>query len=156
MDPDGDYLRGVTAVLAIIHAGLAAAWVGGMTYSLFVVQPKLKRYFGADEAGREQLTAVIASGNRWKVIGLIGAIAVTGLLILVIDHSHWWIHAVKGLLLLIASGIFGYVSWRHWPQRVFATAAELPALQRRLIILATTMLALAGSAFALGVLAVHL
>ncbi|RZU13694.1 hypothetical protein EV645_4547 [Kribbella rubisoli] len=143
-------------MLAIIHAGLAAAWVGGMAYSLFVVQPKLKRYFGKDHDGREQLTAVIASGNRWKVVGLIGAIAVTGIALLLIDHDDWWIHALKGLLLLIASGIFWYVSWRHWPQRVFATAAELPALQRRLIILATTMLALAGSAFALGVLAVHL
>jgi Flp pilus assembly protein TadB len=146
----------VTAVLAIIHAGLAAAWVGGMAYSLFVVQPKVKRYFGADGDAREQLTAVIASGNRWKVIGLIGAIAVTGVAMLLIDHHDWWIHAVKGLLLLVATGIFWYVSWRHWPQRVFATAAELPTLQRRLIILATAMLGLAGLAFALGVLAEHL
>jgi Flp pilus assembly protein TadB len=154
--PDVTYFLGMTAVLAIIHAGLAAAWVGGMAYSLFVVQPKLKRYFGKDQDGREQLTAVIASGNRWKVIGLIAAIALTGGAMLAIDHAHWWIHAVKGLLLLIATGIFWYVSWRHWPQRVFATAAELPTLQRRLIILATAMLGLAGLAFALGVLAEHL
>lgn len=147
---------GALAGLAIIHAGLAAAWVGGMAYSLFVVQPKLKRYFGKDQDGREQLTAVIASGNRWKVIGLIAAIAVTGLLMLLIDHNRWWLHAVKGVLLLIASGIFWYVSWRHWPQRVFSSAAELPALQRRLIVLATTMLGLAGLAFALGVVAAQL
>ncbi|MEU4193006.1 hypothetical protein AB0E69_13995 [Kribbella sp. NPDC026611] len=146
----------MTAVLAIIHAGLAAAWVGGMAYSLFVVQPKLKRYFGEDRDGREALTAVIASGNRWKVVGLIAAIAVSGGGLLAIRDDHWWIHAIKGILLLTATGIFWYVSWRHWPQRVFATAAELPALQRRLMVLATTMLALAGTAFALGVLAVHL
>jgi Flp pilus assembly protein TadB len=146
----------VVAGLAVVHAGLAAAWVGGMAYSLFVVQPKLKRYFGADRDRREQLTAVIASGNRWKVVGLIGAIAATGLAMLAINQNHWGIHLVKGLLLLVATGIFWYVSWRHWPQRVFATAAELPSLQRRLIVLATTMLALAGLAFALGVVAVHL
>lgn len=146
----------MTVLLAIIHAGLAAAWVGGMAYSLFVVQPKLKKYFGKDQGGRETLTAVIASGNRWKVIGLIAAIALTGGALLAINHEHWWIHAVKGLLLLIATAIFWYVSWRHWPQRVFATAAELPKLQARLITLATTMLGLAGTAFALGVLAVHL
>jgi hypothetical protein len=146
----------VTAILAIIHAGLAAAWVGGMAYSLFVVQPKLKKYFGADPDGREALTIVIASGNRWKVVGLIGAIAVSGLGLLAIDREHWWIHAVKGLSLLGASGIFWYVSWRHWPSRVFATADELPALQRRLVTLASTMLGLTGLAFALGVLAVHL
>jgi Flp pilus assembly protein TadB len=146
----------MTVLLAIIHAGLAAAWVGGMAYSLFVVQPKLKKYFGTDQDGRETLTAVIASGNRWKVIGLIAAIAVTGGALLVINHEHWWIHAVKGVLLLIASAIFWYVSWRHWPQRIFATTAELPKLQARLITLATTMLGLAGTAFVLGVVAVHL
>jgi Flp pilus assembly protein TadB len=146
----------MVAVLAILHAGLAAAWVGGMAYSLFVVQPKLKKYFGSDQDGRELLTAVIASGNRWKVVGLVAAIAVTGLAMLAIDHEHWWIHVIKGILLLIAFAIFWYVSWRHWPQRVFATAAELPVLQQRLIVLAGTMLGLAGLAFALGVLAVHL
>jgi Flp pilus assembly protein TadB len=146
----------MTALVAIIHAGLAAAWVGGMAYSLFVVQPKLKKYFGPDQEGRETLTAVIASGNRWKVVGLIAAIALSGLALLLLNHEHWWVHAVKGLLLLCATGIFWYVSWRHWPRRVFATPAELPALQRRLIVLATTMLALTGLAFALGVAAVHL
>ncbi|MGY4770980.1 hypothetical protein ACXC9Q_29065 [Kribbella sp. CWNU-51] len=146
----------MTALVAIIHAGLAAAWVGGMAYSLFVVQPKLKRYFGPDQEGRETLTAVIASGNRWKVVALIAAIALSGLILLLMQHEHWWIHAVKGLLLLCATGIFWYVSWRHWPRRVFATAAEVPALQRRLIVLATTMLGLTGLAFALGVVAVHL
>ncbi|NIK54945.1 hypothetical protein [Kribbella shirazensis] len=144
-----------TALVAIVHAGLAAAWGGGMAYSLFVVQPKLKAYFGNDRDGREALTAVIASGNRWKVLGLIGVIAVTGIVLLLIDREDWQLHAAKGALLLIATGIFWYVSWRHWPQRVFATAAELPILQRRLIRLATTMLTLAGAAFALGVLATH-
>jgi Flp pilus assembly protein TadB len=146
----------MTVLLAIIHAGLAAAWVGGMAYSLFVVQPKLKKYFGADRDGREALTTVIAAGNRWKVVGLVAAIALSGIAMLAISPDHWWIHALKGILLLIATGIFWYVSWRHWPQRVFATAAELPLLQRRLVVLATTMLGLAGLAFALGVSSEHL
>ncbi len=145
----------MTVVVAIVHAGLAAAWVGGMAYSLFVVQPKVKKYFGADREAREALTTVIASGNRWKVLGLIAAIALSGVILLVIEREHWWIHAVKAVLLLAASGIFWYVSWRHWPRRVFATAEELPALQRRLVVLAGTMLALTGAAFALGVLAAH-
>ncbi|TDD17882.1 hypothetical protein E1218_27060 [Kribbella turkmenica] len=146
----------MTAVVAIVHAGLAAAWAGGMAYSLFVVQPKLKKYFGPDQEGRETLTTVIASGNRWKVAGLIAAIAVSGLVLLLIENDHWGIHTVKGLLLLGATGIFWYVSWRHWPRRVFATAAELPGMHRRLVVLATTMLGLTGLAFALGVAAVQL
>jgi Flp pilus assembly protein TadB len=146
----------MTVVVAIVHAGLAAAWVGGMAYSLFVVQPKLKKYFGPDQEGREGLTTVIASGNRWKVVGLIAAIALSGLVLVLVEREHWWIHAVKALLLVCAAAIFWYVSWRHWPSRVFATPAELPALQRRLVVLATTMLGLTGLAFALGIAAVHL
>jgi len=124
-----------------------------MAYSLFVVQPKLKRFFGADEDSREALTAVIASGNRWKVIGLIAVIALSGLILLLLDNHHWWIHAVKAVLLLSATAIFWYVSWRHWPRRVFATSAERPALQRQLRLLATAMLALTALAFALGIAA---
>jgi Flp pilus assembly protein TadB len=146
----------VTALIVIVHAGLAAAWVGGMAYSLFVVQPKLKKYFGTRAEDREQLTAVIASGNRYRVLALIGVIALTGVVLLLLDHRHWWIHALKAVLLLLATGIFYYVSWHHWPRRIFATDAERPALQRQLIALATLMLGLAGTAFALGVAAAQL
>jgi uncharacterized integral membrane protein len=52
-----------------------------------------------------------AAVGRW--VGLIAAIAVSGLLCLVIDNQHWWIHALKGFLLLCATGIFWYVSWWH-------------------------------------------
>jgi len=124
-----------------------------MAYSLFVVQPKLMRFFGVDEDSREALTAVIASGNRWKVIGLVAVIAFSGLILLLLDNHHWWIHAVKAVLLLAATTIFWYVSWRHWPRRVFATSAERPALQRQLRLLATAMLALTALAFALGIAA---
>ena len=143
----------INVLLAITHAGLAAAWVGGMAYSLFVVQPKLKKYFGPDQDGREALTTVIASGNRWKVVGLIAAIALTGVVLLVMDPLKWGIHVAKGVLLLGASGIFWYVSWRHWPRRVFATEAEQVVLRRQLVVLAGTMLGLTGTAFALGVAA---
>ncbi|TCC52489.1 hypothetical protein E0H75_01590 [Kribbella capetownensis] len=146
----------MTVVVAIVHAGLAAVWVGGMAYSLFVVQPKMKKYFGPDDEGREALTTVIASGNRWKVVGLIATIALTGAVGLALGPEHWGIHAVKGVLLLGASGIFWYVSWRHWPRRVFSTETELVVLRRQLVVLAGTMLGLTGAAFALGVAASQL
>jgi Flp pilus assembly protein TadB len=146
----------MTVLVVIVHAGLAAAWVGGMAYSLFVVQPKLKRFFGPDEESREALTAVIASGNRYKVLALIAVIAATGVVLLMLDHEHWWIHLIKAALLIAATTVFWYVSWRHWPRRVFATAAERPALQRQLHLLAATILTLTATAFALGVAAAHL
>lgn len=145
----------MTVLVAVIHAGLAAAWVGGMAYSLFVVQPKLQRFYGRDEQTREELTAVIASGNRWKVLALIAVIGASGIVLWLIVDTSSWIQVVKAVLLLVATGIFWYVSWRHWPRRIFATAAERPALQRQLRVLATTMLVLAGTAFALGVVAAH-
>lgn len=146
----------VTVLIVLLHAGLAAVWVGGMAYSLFVVQPKVRRFFGPDEESREALTAVIASGNRWRVLGLIAAIAATGLVLLASDDSQWRLHVVKAVLLVAATVIFWFVSWRHWPRRVFATAEERPQLQRQLVVLATTMLGLAGIAFALGVVATRL
>ena len=149
-------MNAVTALVAIAHAGLAAAWIGGMTYSLFVIQPKLKKFYAADEESREALTTVIASGNRWKVLGLIAAIALTGLVLLLLADTHWWIHALKAVLLFLATAIFWYVSWRHWPHRVFATSSERPAYVRQLRLLATVMLALTSLAFALGVASGHL
>jgi Flp pilus assembly protein TadB len=146
----------VTALIAIVHAGLAAAWVGGMAYSLFVVQPRLKKFFGPAEDDREALTAVIASGNRWKVLGLIAVIAASGLVLFLLDTAHWWLHLTKAILLLSATVIFWYVSWRHWPRRVFATPTERPHLQRQLLTLATIMLTLAATAVALGVAAAQL
>ena len=59
-------------------------------------------------------------------------------------------------LLAGATAIFWYVSWRHWPRRVFATSAEVPALQGRLRLLAAAMLGLTGTAFVLGVVASRL
>ncbi|TDO35789.1 hypothetical protein EV643_12161 [Kribbella sp. VKM Ac-2527] len=149
-------MNAVTALVAIAHAGLAAAWIGGMTYSLFVIQPKLKKFYAADEESREALTTVIASGNRWMVLGLIAAIALTGVGLLLLTHTNWWIHALKAALLLAATTIFWYVSWHHWPHRVFATSTERPAYQGQLRLLATVMLALTSLAFALGVASVHL
>jgi uncharacterized membrane protein len=143
----------MAAFLAVVHAGLAAAWVGGMAYSLFVVQPKLRRFFGADEESREALTAVIASGNRWKVLGLIAAVAATGAGLLALTDSPWQLHLAKAVLLVAATALFWFVSWRHWPRRVFATAGERPGLQRQLVRIAGAMLVLAGVAFALGVIA---
>ena len=154
--PYPDLMEPMTALVAILHAGLAAAWVGGMAYSLFVVQPKLAKFYARDAGSREALTMVIASGNRWKVVGLIAAIATTGIALLALTTDHWWIHATKAALLIAATAIFWHVSWHHWPHRVFATSTEVPAYQRRLKLLATTMLTLTATAFTLGVLATHI
>jgi hypothetical protein len=138
--------------LVVIHAGLAAVWLGGMAYSLTVVQPKVARFFATDDDRHEEFVALIAEGNRWQVIVLIAALAGSGLALWAMDdYADIAAHGVKAGLLAVTTAIFWYVSWRHWPRRVFALPDERPALRRQLRTLAWTMTVLVGAAFVIGV-----
>jgi hypothetical protein len=149
---------GVTFVLMLVHLGVATAWLGGMTYSLFVVQPRLARALG-DPVRVEDVYRELAAGNRWRVVGLIAVLALTGVgLALVHDgrSSAWWLAvAAKAALLAAASVLFWWVSWRGWPRRVFALPAEIPGEQARFRRVALVMAGLVGAAFVLGVVAAH-
>ncbi len=144
-------MTAVETGLFVLHTLLGAIWLGAMTYSLTVVQPKVDRFFAGDDDGQEAFLALIAAGNRWRVVGLIAALAVSG-------AALWWlsgrddgaVQAVRVVALAAAAGIFWYVSWRHWPARVFAVGAERDVLRRRLRLLAGTMTALVGVMFVLG------
>jgi uncharacterized membrane protein len=142
----------IYAALVVVHAGLAAVWLGGMTYSLIVVQPKVARFFGPDDDRHEEFVALVAQGNRWKVVALIVALAGTGVALWAMnEYEDTAAHLAKAGLLAAATGIFWYVSWRHWPRRVFALPEERPAMRRQLRLLATTMTVLVGVAFVVGV-----
>jgi Flp pilus assembly protein TadB len=153
----------VTAVLGLVHAGVGALWLGAMAYSLFVVQPRLPRLIGGmvgagppDPQRVEDAQRELAQGNRWPVVGLIAVLWLTGIgLVLAAPGEtwQWWAGvAVKAGLLVSATGLFWWVSWRGWPRRVFALPAELPGLQRRFRRVAVAMLTLVGAAFAAGIL----
>jgi len=142
----------IYAALVVVHAGLATVWLGGMAYSLTVVQPKVARFFADDDDRHEEFVALIAQGNRWKVIALIVALAGTGVALWAMDDfEHTAAILVKAGLLAIATAIFWYVSWRHWPRRVFALPEERPAMRHQLRMLASTMTVLVGAAFVIGV-----
>jgi hypothetical protein len=148
----------VTFLVTLAHLGMGAIWLGGMTYSLFVVAPRAVRVL--PEPGRvEELYRELAAGNRWRVVALIAALAVTGAgLVLVADGrtTAWWVVvAAKTALLAGAAGLFWWVSWRGWPRRVFALPAELPAEQARFRRVALAMTAVVAAAFVLGVAAAH-
>jgi uncharacterized membrane protein len=136
----------MTDALLVLHLTLAAIWMGAMGYSLTVVQPKVDRFF-PDEEKREEFLLLLAHGNRWKVVALIAALMLTGVA-LAFDVSAWY--TISVVLYGIAAVIFWYVSWRHWPARIFAVVEELAAYRRRLRILASCMTLLAGSAFVFG------
>jgi len=134
-------------LLVVVHLTVAAIWLGSMSYSLAVVQPKVATFF-PDAETREPFLLLLAHGNRWKVIGLVTVLVVTGLAVAVFSGELVAIgYAVALLLYAAATGIFWYVSWRHWPARIFAVSEELPGLQRRLHVLATAMLLLVAVAF---------
>lgn len=147
-------------LVILVHLGVGALWLGSMSYSLFVVQPRIAR--AVPDPGRaEELYRELGAGNRWRVVGLIATLFVSGALLLVIVYSGrsalWWLAiAAKVLLLAGASALFWWVSWRGWPRRVFALPAELPAQQARFRRVALVMTGLVGFAFVLGVAAAHL
>jgi Flp pilus assembly protein TadB len=139
----------VRPILVLIHAGVAALWLGSMAYSLFVVQPKLSRMAGGDPEKVEDLHRELAQGNRWPVVGLIATLWVTGALL---TQRLTFPVSLKAMALLVATALFYWVSWRAWPRRVFALPQELPALQRQFRRVAIAMFGLVGLAFALGFL----
>lgn len=133
----------VTRALVLVHAGVAALWLGSMAYSLFTVQPKLAAMVGRDDT--EDAQRVLAHGNRWRVVALITVLWVTGIALAVREPSA--AAAAQAALLAAATALFWWISWRAWPRRVFALPAEIPALQRRFRAVALAMFALVGAAF---------
>jgi hypothetical protein len=145
--------------LILVHVGIGAVWLGSMSYSLFVVQPRIARVV-PDPVKAEEFYRALGAGNRWRVIGLIGALLATGVGLVIVHSGQswgWWLAVgLKAALLVAASGLFWWVSWRGWPRRVFALPAELPALQGRFRRVALVMTGLVGLSFVLGVAAAHL
>jgi hypothetical protein len=138
----------VPVVLAVVHLTVAAAWAGSMAYSLLVVQPKVAAFF-ADDARREEFLTVLAQGNRWRVIGLIAVLLVSGIGVVITTSTAAAVVGFAGAVGLdaVAALAFVEVSWRHWPRRVFALPEEVPGYQRALRIRARIMLVLVGTAF---------
>jgi hypothetical protein len=146
-------------VLILVHVGVGAVWLGAMGYSLFVVQPRVRRVL-PDPVRAEELYRELAAGNRWRVIALIGLLGASGVGLLFVQDGHsygWWLTIwLKVLALVGASALFWWVSWRGWPRRIFALPAELPAEQHRFRRVALAMTALASLGFGLGLVASHL
>jgi uncharacterized membrane protein len=155
-----DVLR---ALLVVVHVGTTAAWLGGMLYSITVVQPKLVRFF-ADPSEREDFATVLAAGARWTVLGLAALLALSGagLTAIELDEAESTIDAwaalvvLKAGLLAAAVALFVYVSWRLWPQRLLAHmsgSTELARIQARFRWIAVALTALIAAGFVAGVIA---
>ncbi|GAA1663895.1 hypothetical protein GCM10009765_11680 [Fodinicola feengrottensis] len=137
----------MSTVFAFVHLVVAALWVGSMAYSLTVVQPKVAIFF-EDVTRREEFLVRLANGNRWRVVGLIAVLLLTGIgVVLSAPALSAVCFGIALGLDVVAALVFVEVSWRHWPARVFALPAEIPAYQSALRRRAWTMLALVGLGF---------
>ena len=147
------------AVLLLAHLAAAAVWLGGMAYSLTIVQPRARRFLGGAEPYEAFATAV-AAGARRGVLGLIALLAASGAGLVAMEvagarhpGTTWAVVTAKAVLLVAAAAVFVHVSWRLWPARLFARADELDALQRRFRATALGLTAIVATAFALGAVA---
>jgi hypothetical protein len=143
------------AILTTVHAGTAAIWLGAMLYSLLIVQPRASSLLGK---GYERLAAQLAAGARWKVIAMIGVLAASGFGLVALDAggkpTSWvGLMVAKTILLIAALALFAHVSWRLWPQRIFALPMELLGVQSSFRRTALLLTALVATAFALGTIA---
>ncbi|MQA85237.1 MAG: hypothetical protein GEV03_11585 [Streptosporangiales bacterium] len=148
----------VTFVLTAAHAVVGSVWLGAMAYSIAVVQPRAARLLGLERY--EELATVLGAGARWAVLGMCAALALTGaglVALAYVDRSPgtgWLVLVVaKAVLFGCAATLFGYVSWRLWPARLFALPAELPSLHRAFRRAACALIALVGANMILGIAA---
>lgn len=148
------------ALVTIFHVLAGAAWMGAMFYSFFVLHPRAHAYFKRP-ADFEAFIATVSHGSRWQVLAAFAVLAASGSAILLLRWPEtltaWWLGLMGAKLTLfaLAFGLFIHVSWRLWPARVFATAEEIPHIQRTFRRHQMVMLAIAALSLALGVLAHH-
>ena len=148
-------------ILLAAHVLAGAAWFGAMLYSLTILHPRARAFFGTARQF-EDFIAFTAAGVRWKVLGGAGFIAFTGLGLLLCSATgasspgKWICLLVKSVLFVAAVGLFCFTSWVLWPARTLASTEEIPGFQRKFRIIAVTLLALVGASMVLGALSSHL
>jgi uncharacterized membrane protein len=145
------------SLAAIMHVLAGSVWMGAMMYSLFVLHPQGRRYFQSETEFEAFITAV-SGGARGKVLVALLAIAVSGLILVLVrwprPASGIWLVLVgmKVVLFTAALCLFVYTSWRLWPARLFAAPADIPQFQRLFRRVGLTMISLAALSMVLGVL----
>jgi putative copper export protein len=148
-------------IIAAAHVLAGSAWFGAMLYSLMVLHPRARSFFGSPRQFEEFVTH-IAAGSRWKVLSGAAFIALTGIgLLLLPGANHTTTGRVmcliaKTALFVIAVGLFCFTSWRLWPARTLASVEEMPKFQQSFWRIAVTLLVLVGASMVLGVLSSHL
>lgn len=139
--------------LAAIHLLSSAAWFGSLIYRVLFVDPKAARFFehGADF---ERFSLDLAHGMRYVVMLALAACGLSGFALAGLrwNTSEPWQTTMlaKVALWLVACVLFAYISWVHWPRRVFADASEWRRVRRQGVALAVVMVGIAATGMVLG------
>src|SRR4051794_31540202 len=104
------------AVLLLAHLAAAATWLGGMVYSLAIVQPRARRFLASADR-YEGFAVALAAGARRGVLALIGLMAASGAGLVAVeiagarDPGALWavLVALKAVLLMAATAVFARV-----------------------------------------------
>ena len=143
----------IDQLVAAVHHLSAAAWFGALVYRAFFVDPKALKFFRAS-AEFERFSLDLAHGMRYVVLLALGTCGLSGFALLGLrwHTADAWlaVMAAKVLVGIIAFALFVYISWVFWPRRVFAVGNELPRVRRQGLVLALTMIAIAGLGMVLG------
>jgi uncharacterized membrane protein len=145
-------------LLASIHLLASAAWFGAMVYNLTLLHPRARKFFAPDDEKFEEFIATVSQGARWKVLGGLALIALSGAAMIPLayppsNQTSWiLLIAVKSALLAAAVILFCYASCRLWPRRIFASGDEAEIIRRKFKLVAICMICIAAMAMVLGLL----
>lgn len=144
-------------ILYVAHTLALGGWFGAQIYSVLIVQ----RHPAQDEDPEyfEDFATRMAHGTRYILLAVIGVMLPTWVLLVILRAggnvelgAAWaWLVAVKSAAILATIGLFVYLSWHVWPQRIFALRDELPAVRRRFFRLSVGILSASGLALAVGI-----
>ncbi len=139
--------------LLAVHQLSAAAWFGALVYRLLFVDPKSLQFF-RQESDHERFSLHLANGMRGVVLAALLTCGLSGFTLLGLRWTNTvgWLTlmGVKAAAWMGAFALFAYISWVFWPRRVFAIEAEYRRVRGQGIVLAVTMIALAGLGIVLG------
>jgi putative copper export protein len=148
-------------ILIAAHVLAGAAWFGAMLYSLLVLHPRARSFFGSTSKFEEFIT-YLAAGARWKVLGGAAFIAFTGVCLLLLPSrentspAFYACVIAKAALFIVAVGLFCFTSWVLWPARTLASTEENPKFHKTFRVIAITLIILLGISMVVGVVSSHL
>lgn len=141
-------------LLLWMHGLSGAAWFGAIFYKTFIIDARAFSFF-PHRPDYERFSTHLAHGMRYLVIAGLVVCGASGFALAIVKWNsigdvRFALLVAKVLVWVAAAVLFTYVSWVHWPWRVFASPEEMPRYRTQGHRLAVGMVALTGAGFALG------